>query len=402
MMTADFKDWKCTDHNVGGIPVEFKRDENGFSIIAKDGRYSGGRWESIKDEPDTRKSYSFIIGYRKESKNCKVAAVIHQVGENGEYLLSDYFLDNGKGSLELTVEIIEECRKLHLVMFFLSYGEGKCEFFYPKVQILKKSPHRIINVATSYFERKWYKRCEDNIPHILKIIENASSDENKPAVLCFTETTYDRGILLPLEEKAVNDNSRIIEIIKEKAKEKQMYMIFGVHESDEERMYNTAYIISDCGEIIGKYRKTHFTYTELLSEMTPGEEIPVFDLPFGKIGIMICWDQWFPEMARALSEKGAEIIFVLTAGNPECLSRARAYENGVFVVVSGCEDGNPGASFIVDQYGEILGAVESDEKGYISLPIDLDARKHMRYLSFPRGYGADIFKTENRKDLYNK
>lgn len=399
-MTGNFGNWEFTSHNNSRISAISKKVKQGMKIVLKDKIYSGGRWEGILDITDTDKKYTISVNYKLKSKNSKVLAVIHQVNDEGFDIASDYLTENKSGGLEISIEILDKCTHLRLTLVFSSYGRGECLFFTPQIKITKKETHRIINVATSYFERKWYKNCEDNIPHILKIIENASKDENSPDILCFTETTYDRGVLLPFNKKAVDENSDILKLIKEKAKEHKMYIIFGVHEKEDDRMYNTAYIISPDGKIAGKYRKTHFTYSEILSEMTPGDDIPVFDLKFGRVGLMICWDQWYPEMARKLCEKGAEIIFVLTAGNPECLSRARAYENGVFVVVSGCEDNNPQASFIVDQYGEIIGAVENEEKGYVSVPVDLDAHKRLRYLSFPWGYGANVYKTEKRKDLY--
>ncbi|GAB7386630.1 hypothetical protein BSNK01_04660 [Bacillaceae bacterium] len=112
------------------------------------------------------------------------------------------------------------------------------------------------------------------------------------------------------------------------------------------RYYNTALLVSAEGELIGKYRKVHIPKLNLPSLKTdetyyfrPGDELPVFEVEGCNVGILICYDRSFPEAARTLALKGADVIVIPTtsAGKErasqwldECSARAR--ENGVFVV----------------------------------------------------------------------
>jgi predicted amidohydrolase len=99
-----------------------------------------------------------------------------------------------------------------------------------------------------------------------------------------------------------------------KAKAKNIYVIFGMVERDEEKydkIYNTAVLLGPEG-YIGKYRKVHQIIDEL-HVYYPGEEWPVYNTAIGRIGMLICYDKTFPESARELALKGAEILAMPTA-----------------------------------------------------------------------------------------
>ena len=99
-----------------------------------------------------------------------------------------------------------------------------------------------------------------------------------------------------------------------KAMEKKMYVCFGMTERDAEidtKTYNTAVLVGPDG-YIGKYRKVHQPADEMQSYYD-GHEFPVFDTPIGKLGMMICYDAWFPESGRELALAGAQIILKPTA-----------------------------------------------------------------------------------------
>lgn len=99
--------------------------------------------------------------------------------------------------------------------------------------------------------------------------------------------------------------------------ELDIYLVLGCLEQDGEDLYNSAILFDPDGDIIGKYSKTHFAqgYTINPSCYTPGEQYPVFQTPFGKVGMMICYDRQLPEPARILSLKGAQILFVPSYGS---------------------------------------------------------------------------------------
>ena len=112
--------------------------------------------------------------------------------------------------------------------------------------------------------------------------------------------------------------------------------------------YNSVALISDQGELCGVYRKTHIPFTRSFEKyyFTPGSEFPVFDTPYGKIGIVICYDRKYPESCRQLVNQGAQIILIPISsmaygvGGPSEVSmweaelRTRAFENQAFVIAA--------------------------------------------------------------------
>lgn len=188
-----------------------------------------------------------------------------------------------------------------------------------------------------------------------------------------------------------------------KAREHSMYVIAGIAERDPTgTLYNTAVILGRDGEIVGSYRKTHiFTPTE--STFALGTALTVFYLDFGCVAIPICYDLEFPEPARVLCLKGAEILLTMTAhwegsgtvGDSEnficTVYAARALENRVPVVMCnrvgfdpGLNDRFVGLSRIVDADGMTITSMVKDKEGMIVATLDLteERQKRLRYNYF--------------------
>lgn len=127
------------------------------------------------------------------------------------------------------------------------------------------------------------------------------------------------------------------------AKELGIHLVFPTYERGEDPsiVYNTAVLIGPDG-ILGRYRKTHPFATERISIggwTTPGHEPCCVDTPLGKIGIVICYDGDFPELARVTTLMGAEVIcrpsaFMRTFDHWELTNRARAYDNHVYWIAT--------------------------------------------------------------------
>jgi predicted amidohydrolase len=94
----------------------------------------------------------------------------------------------------------------------------------------------------------------------------------------------------------------------EQAARHRLYIVAGLYERAGKAIYNTSVLIGRDGRLAGKYRKVCLPREEIDGGLTPGQDYPVFDTDFGRIGMMICWDVHFPEVARALAAKGAEVI----------------------------------------------------------------------------------------------
>ena len=129
--------------------------------------------------------------------------------------------------------------------------------------------------------------------------------------------------------------------------------------------------------LVGKYRKVTLPRGEWTHGVAPGHEYPVFSTRFGKVGMMVCYDGFYPEVARQLSAHGAEIIaFPVWGCNPE-LVRARAVENQVYVASSTYTDvkNNWMISAVFDHSGKTL--AHAQEWGGVAVAeVDLNRPTH--------------------------
>jgi formamidase len=141
--------------------------------------------------------------------------------------------------------------------------------------------------------------------------------------------------------------------------------------------YNTALAISPAGELVGRYRK-QFPWRPF-EQTTPGDEFVVFELDdVGTVGLMVCYDGWFPEVARQLAWRGAELIIQVSATMTSdreqelVLARANAIVNQVFVVnVNMGGAFGPGQSVVADPEGRVLSLAGSGLE-HLTMVLDLD------------------------------
>jgi N-carbamoylputrescine amidase len=183
--------------------------------------------------------------------------------------------------------------------------------------------------------------------------------------------------------------------------------------------FNTAIVVSPGGELIARTRKLHIPVTAGYYEdryFRPGpaepEPFPVLDLGEARLGLPTCWDQWFPEVARAYSLAGAEVLVYPTAIGSEPdhpgfdteplwqrVIVANGIANGTFMVAVNRTGSEPpltfyGSSFISDPYGRVLVQAPRDEAAVLVADLDLDQRQDWLEL-FP-------FLTTRRPDAYGR
>lgn len=118
------------------------------------------------------------------------------------------------------------------------------------------------------------------------------------------------------------------------AAQHRAHIVVSLYERDGKAVYNAAVLLGPDGSFLGKYRKVCLPHSEVEGGVTPGDEYPVFNTKLGKIGMMVCYDGFFPEVARELTNRGAEIIAWPVWGCNPLLAQARACENHVYVVSS--------------------------------------------------------------------
>jgi predicted amidohydrolase len=112
----------------------------------------------------------------------------------------------------------------------------------------------------------------------------------------------------------------------ELAKKHNLYIVAGLLERHRHLIYNVAVLLGPDGSVVGKYRKVCLPRGEIVGGIAPGKDYPVFQTRFGNLGLMVCYDGFFPEVARELTNRGAEVIAWPVWGcNPE-LASARAWD----------------------------------------------------------------------------
>ena len=184
------------------------------------------------------------------------------------------------------------------------------------------------------------------------------------------------------------------------AKKHGIYLAAGsVPERDGEgRVYNTAYVFDRAGRQIGKHRKVHMFDIQVeggqhfkeSETLTPGDKCTVFDTEFGKVGLCICFDFRFPELARKMVLDGARLILVPAAFNMttgpahwELMFRGRAVDNQCFVAGTSCardrEAGDVawGHTLLVSPWGDVIEEMDERE-GVMVHDIDLSYADKVR------------------------
>ena len=254
---------------------------------------------------------------------------------------------------------------------------------------------RIARIATTYQEQQ--DTPEQNLEVMLDIISKAG--EAGADVILLSELVYESYYKDPVK-LAQPIPGPLTDKIGEYARKYGCYILFSMNELDGDIIYNTVPVIGRDGKVCGKYRKVHLPLSEAEGGTTPGDKHGVFDLDFGRIGVIICYDQFFLESSRTLANMGAEIIFIPTMGEDELVHRAIARTNGVHVVVSGYN--GAASSRIVNPLGEVINCVESTEAAYAVEQIDLNKRHFVYWMSIGAGNGElnSLFKKERAINTY--
>ena len=236
------------------------------------------------------------------------------------------------------------------------------------------------------------------------LISSAEECFRRGADIVFFPEAYqhvtDRGI--------VKDPDRLLRVSAEwkarcsaLARKYHAYLVPWDYEYSGGKVYNSSYILDRNGEEIGRYRKVHLTHSEQMRGLTGGDDFPVFDLDFGRVGIMICWDNYFPESARCLGNRGAELILYPLYGDTlvpqwEIKLRARAVDSSVFIASEQIDNNNLGAfTGMVSPAGDVVFRMENTSAAVAVIEADI-GREQITYTSGNRNYPERIRKYTDR------
>lgn len=264
---------------------------------------------------------------------------------------------------------------------------------------------------------------EYNISKMESYIKKTMSDypDTKLIVLPELITSGYEGTANQFQDMAERlDSGESIKRIGTLAAEYEVYIVYGFPERDSvfnDILYNSAVLIDKHGHPLGTYRKVHPFASEKMW-CRAGCEYPVFNTDIGKLGIMICWDTAFPEVARTYALKGADLLIVSTNWEDpyeedwdpssinsheedwDLMTRARAFDNTLHLAAANRigDDGKTlsffGRSKIISPTGKEITALNERKEGIISAEIDLSLteKERIKYYTFFKDRRPDTYK----------
>ncbi len=209
---------------------------------------------------------------------------------------------------------------------------GRVEWTLPTLDEADPIPSRVVRLATVHYCPTQGTTPADKRNQFAPLIADAAKQRADLVVLPETLTYFGTGLDFSVVAEPIPGPST--EYFGTLAKQHDLYIVVGLVERDRHMVFNVAVLIGPDGKIVGKYRKVTLPRGEVEAGITPGHEYPVFETRFGKVGMMICYDGFFPEVARQLSINGAEVIAWPVWGCNPMLAQARACENHVWLVSS--------------------------------------------------------------------
>jgi len=186
------------------------------------------------------------------------------------------------------------------------------------------------------------------------------------------------------------------------ARAKGCYLAVGILEKDGTELRNTALLVTTEGEV-HIYRKTHLPHLGADRFVTPGNQLPLFSTGLGAVGLVICYEWRFPEVARCLALQGADLLIGLSnwpreaMATPTIMLPARAVENHVWIISAnrvGRERDSDfiGRSMIIAPDGNAVATLENSREGVVSADMDLSLSRKKHLIKKPKEYEIDLFR----------
>jgi predicted amidohydrolase len=381
--TFNAAEWRFESQRKAIAPVYFVDDQvlyEGNKTLALQGGdkpYADGHWyKEVSVQPG--KYFRFRVCFKtdkvEEPHRSVVARIIWQsrsgakIGSIVYPAFSREKAAEGWQVMEQVYQVPAGAEKAKLELHYRWDGDGSVHFGSVAFSETPKPAPRMVRMATIKFRPAGTASSMENLEKFSKYIADAAA--RKADIVCLPEEVT----LVGTGQNWMSANEPVpgpsTEYLGKLAKKYHLYIVAGILEKAGDVVYNTAVLLDRKGKLAGKYHKLSLPDDEIDGGITPGDSLPVFDTDFGRIGIMICWDVSFPETARTLAKKGAEIIFLPIWGGNITLARARAIENQVYLVSSSYDM----ATAIIDQDGRLAKEATAKEP-VVTLDVDLNKQK---------------------------
>lgn len=348
-----------------------------LAITGAGKEYASGNWYSVTNvEPGEYFQFQTnFISFNVEESNRKILARIIWQNRSGQPIgYGEYpatFLNKTKDGWSIIKQIYkvpDEAKKAKIELIYRWDADGIVHFGGVSFQKTNPPKPRVVRLATIHHRPRGSKSSQENLEQFSELIAKAAAQ--KADIVCLPE-----GITLVGTDHDYISASEAVpgtttEYLGKIARKYNLYIVAGILEKKGDLVYNTAVLINRNGELAGKYQKVSLPQEEIEGGITPGNTFSVFDTDFGRIGLMVCYDVFFPEPARILAQQGAEVIFLPIWGGNLNLAKARAIENQVYLVSSTYDM----ISAVFDQEGEVMKEA-TDDNPVIVVDVDLNKQK---------------------------
>ena len=362
--------------------MRFSIKDTGGEIVSAEGCFGLGKWicELVLRGGEI---YDFSVEAESTLSEEDLYVLLTQYDAEGKMIIREHahvaYPIVGGIRFEEKLQAVEQCVRLRVELWVK--GEGaRALWRHPCLCVGEPYLPRRVRIAPIHIKRPG-RTLEEQIAAMLAAVDRAG--ERGCDMIVLGEGVIGRGLGLSPSDLGENEDSPISVMLRERAARYRTYIVYNTVEASDTLFYNTSFLFGRAGELVGKYRKTHLPVTEYEAGLAPGDEYPVFDLDFGKVGLLICYDQFFPRTVEALADQGAELICISSAGDMSHCCFSRAMERGLYLAVAGMNNENSygwGATRVVDPLGRIL-AQTDEEWGIGYCEIDLSERVRRRWMS---------------------
>jgi predicted amidohydrolase len=399
MENAGWRLWSQREATAPRVYVDTSVTRSGKGSLAVSGNSNiavHGGWEQVVRDVKPLGWYRFSAYYRTQGVSDPVWQVLPRLDWRdaaGKRTGQPEYVHQTRVEGEWTktwieVQVPEKAAAVALQLYLSHAPGGTVWFDDVSLEPVEAPKDRKVRVATVNLRLRGTHSREENVEQFVAAFEKGTT--GKMDVILFPEGMTVVGNGKSYVEVAEPVPGPTTKRLGELAKARGSWVIAGIYETEGQAVYNTAVLIDREGRYVGKYRKVYLPREEYEHGLTPGNTFPVFDTDFGRIGLMICYDVFFSDPAKALAAQGAEVILLPIWGGDETLAKARAIENRIFLVTSGYDH----PTYIMDPDGERIS--EAREEGTVAVAtIDLNRRYLQRFLGDMRQRRAK----EHRSDV---
>lgn len=388
-----FTNWQIIK-NYDAIDADTKIEQDCFSAQLVLGHYSLARASSaVKGLEGMMRYQIFFDQYLSDGVKCQFSYTL--LDDNGQLL----FRAHGVSGEEFYTP--ENTVAMEIDVCFYGYSSGTGKISNVRLEKVGAYEPKIIKLAAAMVAGNEVPSIEGNIRLCAQRIDAAAAEG---ADLVLLPETYNTRAVSGLKgtEGAATMSDPAVTMLRDKAIQHHIFVAASVRLIDDKGLLRNAAVMFDRnGDLVGTYTKCHLTMGEIWNGLVPGEEIRTCDTELGRIGFSICWDRFFPEHARVLFMKGADIVLNPTASADYPINEAHNGYANAAIIVTAQTTADHTLTRITGRRGQVL-ATADPVKGYAIAEVDINAVDPVFWLSAP---DADtdprsVYRQERRPDLY--